>query len=60
MLDACETAEIPSELATFSAVALSVSFWYQTTLDEGSVPEGLPATTLLYPAWVSTVFLRAA
>lgn len=59
MPDICRTSEMPKVTAMSFAVAASVSFWYQTTVLAGNVPEGLAETTFLYPACLS-VYARLA
>ena len=59
MPDIYRTSEMPKVTAMSFAVAASVSFWYQTTVLAGNVPEGLAETTFLYPACLS-VYARLA
>ena len=56
----CSTLVSHSVWETSSAVALSVSFWYQTTVCVGTVPVGLLGVTLVYPALVSSFALLCA
>ena len=46
MPDICRTSEMPMVSAMSFAVAAAVSFWYQTTVLAGNVPEGVAETTV--------------